>query len=325
MKKALIAATLGAASLFGSMTQAQSLPQKFDEPVTVVVPYAPGGASDRAARIVGDALQARFGATVIVENRTGAGGRIAAQYVKNADPAKNTLLIGNPAIMVVAPMVYQDLAYDAVKDFAPVAMATKYGFGIAVSGDSSIKSLDDLVAWAKANPNEFNVAVPATGSLPHFFGLMLADKIGVRAEVIGYRGSAPAITDLIGGMVPVAIDTLDALTEQHNAGRIRIIATSGKERETSLPKVPTFSEQGVELVSAGWNTLFAPAGTPADKVALLGDMVKAVVSDPKVQETLLGGNLIPMPANTAETVKAIQEFRAQWEPVVKASNYVVTK
>lgn len=324
MMKSLVAAALCGMMLGVPAAQAQT-PASFNEPITLVVPYAPGGASDRAARIVSDGLSSQFGATVIVENRTGAGGRIAANYVKTTDPDKNVLLLGNPAIMVVAPLVFKDLAYNPVKDYQPVAMATQYGFGIAVSAQSDIKSLDDLVAWAKANPGKFNVAVPATGSLPHFFGLMLADKIGVKAEIVGYRGSAPAITDLIGGMVPVAIDTLDALTQHHDGGRIRVLATSGKEREQSLPKVPTFSEQGVDLVSSGWNTFFAASAMPAAKVKVLGDMIKAVTGNPDVQKTLLAGNLVPVVANAAESAQRVDQFRAQWEPVVKASNYVVSK
>lgn len=325
MMKLLVAAAL-CGMMLGVVPAAQAqTPASFNEPITLVVPYAPGGASDRAARIVSDGLSSQFGATVIVENRTGAGGRIAANYVKTTDPDKNVLLLGNPAIMVVAPLVFKDLAYDPAKDYQPVAMATQYGFGIAVSAQSDIKSLDDLVAWAKANPGKFNVAVPATGSLPHFFGLMLADKIGVKAEIVGYRGSAPAITDLIGGMVPVAIDTLDALTQHHDGGRIRVLATSGKEREQSLPKVPTFSEQGVDLVSSGWNTFFASSAMPAAKVKVLGDMIKAVTGNSDIQKTLLAGNLVPVVANAAESAQRVDQFRAQWEPVVKASNYVVSK
>lgn len=304
---------------------AQAVKPAVPNPLTIVVPYAPGGASDRAARIVSEGLSKQFGTTVVVENRTGAGGRIAAQYLKGAEADKDIVMLGNPAITVVAPLVFKDLAYNAKTDFEPVAMATQYGFGVAVSADSPIKTLDDLVGWAKANPKDFNVAVPATGSLPHFFGLMLADKIGVKAEVIGYRGSAPAITDLIGGMVPVAIDTLDALTPHHDSGRIRIIATSGKERETSLPKVPTFIEQGIALESAGWNTFFASAKMPAEKRKALGQAISQVTADAAVQKTLLENSLVPVVAGADDSAQRIQAFREQWEPVIKASNYVVTK
>ncbi|MYN11570.1 ABC transporter substrate-binding protein [Pusillimonas sp. TS35] len=295
------------------------------EPLTVVVPYAPGGASDRAARIVSDGLQKKLGVPVIVENKTGAGGRIAAQYVKGASADKNILILANPAIMVVAPMVFSELSYDAAKDFQPVSMVTQYGFGVAVSADSKIQDMKQLIGWAKEHPGAFNIGVPATGSLPHFFGLMLSQQIGAKGEIIGYRGSAPVITDLIGGAVPLAIDTLDVLTAQHQGKRIRILATSGGERETALPDVPTFKQVGVDLEASGWNAFFAPASMPADKVARLGDAIKAVTADSAVQQTLLQNELIPVSASAKETRARIEQFREQWAPVIKASGFVVTK
>lgn len=304
---------------------AVAAPPALPDPLTVVVPYQPGGASDRAARIVAEGLQKQFGANVIVENRSGAGGRIAAQYVKGADVSRNTVVLANPAIMVVAPMVYADLAYEPRKDFQPVAMATQYGFGIAVAADSAIETLPQLVDWVKSNPGKFNMAVPATGSLPHFFGLMLADRIGVETVIIGYKGSAPAITDLIGGQVPVAIDTLDSLTPHHENGRIRILATSGEERERSLPDVPTFSEQEIELVSTGWNAFFASAAMPAEQVNALGTAISQVTATAEVQEKLLQSDMTPISADAAETVQQIEAFREQWAPVIKASNFTVTQ
>src|SRR5690606_35238213 len=185
------------------------------ETLTVVVPYAPGGASDRAARIVSDGLHKKLGIPIVVENKTGAGGRIAAQYVKSTAAEKNVLILANPAVMVVAPLVFNDIPYKPDTDFQAVSMVTEYGFGVAVSADSDIQTMDQLIAWAKEHPGAFNIGVPATGSLPHFFGLMLSQQIGSKGEIIGYRGSAPVITDLIGGVLPLAIDTLDVLTSQH--------------------------------------------------------------------------------------------------------------
>jgi tripartite-type tricarboxylate transporter receptor subunit TctC len=322
LRKTLLPALL-APLLAVPATYAQTTP--LTEPLTVVVPYAPGGASDRAARIVADGLQGKLGVSVIVENKTGAGGRIAAQYLKTVGADKNVMVLANPATMVVAPLVYESLAYDPDKDLQPVSMVTQYGFGVAVSAQNPIKDLAGLIDWAKKHPGEFNIGVPATGSLPHFFGLMLAEKTGTSAEIIGYRGSAPLITDLIGGAVPVAIDTLDVLTKQHEGKRIRILATSGKEREGNLKDVPTFDEAGVPLQAAGWNAFFASAAMPADKVAMLGKAIKEVTSDPSVQKTLLQSDLIPVVADAPETAEMIRSFRQQWEPVVRDSKFVVTK
>ncbi|TEA80254.1 tripartite tricarboxylate transporter substrate-binding protein [Allopusillimonas ginsengisoli] len=322
MKKVVLSCALCVLPVVG-WAQAES--PRLTEPLTVVVGYAPGGASDRAARIVAEGLEKQLGVPVVVENKTGAGGRIAAQYVKAADSKKNVLILGNPAVMVVAPLVYKNLDYDPIKDFQPVSMVTEYGFGVAVSADSDIKDIEDLVAWAKANPDKFNVAVPATGSLPHFFGLMLADAIGTKAEIVGYRGSAPVLTDLIGGVIPVAIDTLDVLTRQHAGQRIRILATSGKDREVDLPDVPTFDESGIDLEASGWNAFFASAAMPAEKIQMLGEAIKTVTADPKVQETLLQNTLIPVSADANETATLIADFRKQWEPVVRDSGFVVTQ
>ncbi|NYT84008.1 tripartite tricarboxylate transporter substrate-binding protein [Pollutimonas harenae] len=321
-RAALLPCLLFAAS---SASAAQDSVKQLSEPLIIVVGYAPGGATDRAARIVADSLQDKLGVSVLVENKTGAGGRIAAQHVKNADPDDNMLLLGNPAVMVVAPLVFESLPYDAKNDFQPVSMVTEYGFGVAVSADSSIKDMKGLVDWAKTHPKQFNIGVPATGSLPHFFGLMLAQQIGTEGQIIGYRGSAPVITDLIGGAVPVAIDTLDVLTRQHQGKRIRILASSGEEREAALPDVPTFKQAGIDLQASGWNTFFASSAMPKDKAEMLGEVIKSVTADPKVRKTLQDGDLIPVSANAQETGKLVEAFRAQWAPVVKASGFVVTK
>jgi hypothetical protein len=180
--------------------------QTLDSPLRIVVGYAPGGSSDRVARIVGDKLQAKLGIPVVVENKTGAGGRLAAQQVKATPAGQSVLMLANPAVMVVAPLVFKDNGYDAERDFTPVSQVNDYEFGLAVATAVPVRELSHLVAWLRSNPEKANFGVPATGSLPHFFALMTAEKAGVQAQVIGYRGSGPLLTDLIGGQVPVAFD-----------------------------------------------------------------------------------------------------------------------
>lgn len=318
-----VAVPLLAMPFFLGAQAAHSAP--IDDPLTVVVGYAPGGASDRSARIVAEQLQEKLGINVIVENKTGAGGRVAAQYVIHQGASKDVLMLGNPAVTVVAPLVYQNLSYDAYTELKPVSMVTEYGFGVAVSAESPLKTFDDLLAWLKQNPDELNVGVPATGSLPHFFGLMLAEEIGAEAQIIGYRGSAPVITDLIGGSLTVAIDTLDVLIRQHKGDRIRILATSGAEREPSIPDVPTFTESGIDLSASGWNALFAPSSMSDDKVRLLGDTIKDIMTQDGVRQTLLQSDMVPVSSNAEETVERIRDFRAQWDPVIKNSGYVVDR
>ena len=193
MQRRALILSAALASLAAAPAHAQA-----DATLRIVVPYAPGGSSDRAARIVADKLTAKLGQTVIVENKTGAGGRLAAQQLKGAPASQNVLLLGNPAVMVVAPLVFKDNGYDPDKDFQPVSQVTDYEFGLAVSSAVPVKQLSHLLAWLRANPAQANFGVPATGSLPHFFALMTGDKAQVQAQVVGYRGSAPLISDLIG-------------------------------------------------------------------------------------------------------------------------------
>lgn len=310
------------APLLLGTAQAAETPPSFSDPTYIVVGYQPGGASDRAARFVAEQLQKKLDVSVIVENKTGAGGRVAAQYVKSQPESKDTLMIGNPAVMVVAPQVFSNLNYDPSTDFKAVSTVTNYHFGVAVAADSPIKTVQELLDWAKANPESFNIAVPASGSLPHFFALMLSEQAKVKAEVIGYRGSAPALTDLIGGTIPVAIDTLDVLTAQHKGGRVRILATSGAEPEAGLD-APTFKAAGLELEASGWNALFAPAVMSDVKVSYLGNLVKDIMSQSEVRERFIQSDLPPVAANHEETTANIEQFSQQWLPVIKASGYKV--
>lgn len=154
---------------------------------------------------------------------------------------------------------------------------------------------------------------------------MLADQIGVDAQIIGYRGSAPVITDLIGGTLGIAIDTLDVLMRQHQGDRIRILATSGEERETALPDVPTFTESGLDLQAHGWNAFFAPAAMTPEKVQFLGETIKEIVAQDNVQELMLQSDMIPVMTTASESAEIITAFQQQWAPVIKASGYVVDK
>jgi len=310
-------ATAVALALPSLAAQAQPL----DGPLHVVVGYAPGGASDRVARIVADKLGPKLGVAVIVENKPGAGGRLAAQQIRNTPANQNVLMIGNPAVMTVAPLVYKDVGYDADKDFVPVSLVNDYDLALAVGTAVPVKSLSTLIAWIRANPEKANYGVPATGSLPHFFGLMVGEKAQVSTQVVGYKGSAPALTDLIGGQIPFAFDTLDVDIPQHEAGKIRILAVSGAQRSPFLPEVPTFKEAGLDLVASGWNTFFAPASMPPAKVSLLAKAIHEVMQDPETQRRFTDSKMTPVASTQAETVAMLKKFNAQWAPVVKKSGY----
>ena len=313
--KAVAAALLG----LGALTAAQA--QKLDSPLTIVVGYAPGGASDRAARLLGDAMQSKYGITVVVENKPGAGGRLAAQQFKTASAKDNTLMLGNPAVLVVAPIVFKNVSYDPSADFVPVSQVTSYEFGVAVGPQVPVQTPAELITWLKANPQKAFFGVPATGSLPHFFALMLGDRAGIKADVIGYKGSAPLATDVMGGQVPVAVDTLDALLPLYQGGKLKLLALSGKERSPFAKDIPTLEQSGVDLSATGWNTLFAAKSMPAEKVQQLADAVQKVMADPAVRKRFTDVSMTPVSASQAETAAMLKAYEAQWEPAVKRSGY----
>ena len=323
-RRPLLASALGLAATLMLVTpgaQAQSASAAADAPLRLVVGYPPGGSSDRVARIVADKLQAKLGSPVIVENKTGAGGRLSAQYVKAAPAHQPALLLANPAVMVVAPLVFPDAGYDAERDFRAVSHVNSYEFGVAVGSAVPVKELPHLMAWLKANPDKANFGVPATGSLPHFFGLMVGDAAKVRAEVVGYRGSAPLLNDLLGGQVPVAFDTFDTLLPQHEAGKIRILAVSSAKRSALAPQIPTFKEAGMDLAATGWNTFFAPMSMPKAQAERLAGLIVEVMKDPDTQRKFETAKMEPVVATMAQTEAMLKAYRAQWAPVVQRSGF----
>lgn len=296
--------------------------QPLDGPLHIVVGYAPGGSTDRVARLVADKLKDKLGVPVVVDNKAGAGGRLAAQQVKATPAGQNVLMLANPAVMTVAPLVFKDNGYDPDADFVPVSHVNSYEFALAVSTAVPVRELSHLVAWLRANPMQSNFGVPATGSLPHFFALMIGQKSDVTAQVIGYKGSAPLLNDLLGGQVPVAVDTFDTVLPQHEAGKLRILAVSSDKRLPYAPTIPTFKEAGLDLVAVGWNTFFAPRSMPQDKVVRIAKAIQEVMKDPDTVRKFTDANMTPVVSTPAQTAAMLKAFRAQWGPVVKTSGFV---
>ena len=295
--------------------------QPLEGTLHIVSGFAPGGSTDRVARIVADKLQAKLGVPVIVENKPGAGGRLAAQQVKAAPAGQNVLMLANPAVMTVAPLVFKDGGYDPERDFVPVSHVNNYEFAVAVGAAIPVRELSHLLAWLRANPGKANFGVPATGSLPHFFALMMGEKARVDAQVIGYRGSAPLLNDLLGGQVAVAVDTFDTALPQHEAGKIRILAISSAKRSPLAPGIPTFKEAGLDLIATGWNTFFAPATMPKARVELLAKAIHEVMQDPDTQRRFTDQKMTPVVSTQSQTQAMLKAFRAQWAPVVQKSGY----
>jgi tripartite-type tricarboxylate transporter receptor subunit TctC len=293
------------------------------EPIRLIFPFAAGGSGDAIARILAENLRTTLDRAVIVDSRTGGAGRVGVTAVKHAPPDGSTLLFTPIAPLAVYQHVYKALDYDPFADFLPVAQVGTFDFGVAV-GFGGAKSLQEFVAWAKANPAQANYGIPAIGTLPHFLGAMFGRAASIDLRQVPYRGSAPALADLIGGQLPILVTTTSDLAEAHKAERIRVLATSGSARSPFLPDVPTFREAGYDLEASGWYGIFAPAKTPPDVVARLSKAIVTAVRAPDVRERLLAAGLEPTGVD-AEEFGRIQKTNAEfWGQAVKASGFVAT-
>jgi tripartite-type tricarboxylate transporter receptor subunit TctC len=295
---------------------------KIERPVKLLVGFPAGGTADLIARVVADKMKDSLGQPVIVENRPGAIGRIAADAVKGAAPDGTTIMVMPIGPMAVVPHVYADITYDPIKDFTPIAIGATFQFAIAAGPQSGAKNWNEFVAWARANPGKASYATSGAGSLPHFFGVLLGKGIGVTMLHVPYKGSAAYINDLIGGQIPAAIDAIADLTELHRAGKVTILASSGAKRSTALPDVPTFAELGVKDVEAlGWFGFFAPARTPAPIVLTLNRAINKALQSPDVAEKLSKVGMDPATGTPEEFGKIVASDYAKWGPIVKASGF----
>jgi tripartite-type tricarboxylate transporter receptor subunit TctC len=295
--------------------------QGIEQPIRIVFPFAAGGSGDALARLIADKMQAALKRPVIVEDRSGAAGRIGVNDVKAASPDGNTLLLTPIAPMSIYQHVYLNLDYDPIKDFAAITELGTFDFGVAVGPQLQVTTLKQLIAWAKANPSEANYAIPGAGTLPHFLGVLLARNADIDLRDVPYHGSAAAVTDLIAGHIPIIITTTSDLVQMHKAGRIRVLATSGTTRSPFLPEVPTFREAGYNLVATGWYGMFAPAKTRPDVIEQLNKVIVAAVRSRDVEAKLLAFGLQPTGTSAADFANIVQDDSELWAPAVKASGF----
>jgi tripartite-type tricarboxylate transporter receptor subunit TctC len=289
-----------------------------------VVGFAAGGGTDIIARILADRLRGAYASTVLVENKPGAAARVAAEYVKNAEPDGSVMLFTPDFPMTLYPHSFRSLNYDPLRDFIPVTPAAKsmltYNVGPAVP--ASVRTLADFVQWAKANPDKATFATTAAGGTPHFVGMMLANVAGVTITPVHYRGGAPALQDLLGGHVPASVNPVSESMGHARSGALRILAVTGAKRSPFVPDVPTMREQGFDVMAETWLGLFVPARTPPEMVTALATAVAdAVKSDAVVESLAKAGNepALQSPEAFAATVRA---DIARWAPIVKASGFV---
>jgi tripartite-type tricarboxylate transporter receptor subunit TctC len=308
--RALARSLAPALALFVSLAaSAQDYPAR---PITLLVPQTPGASSDLLARTLGERLQALWGQPVVIENKPGAGGNVGAGLVARAAPDGYTLMIGTDAMMTANQHLYKNMPFDPIKDFAPIAMAGSNIICLAVHADVPVKTVPELIAYAKANPGKLKYGTPGAASPHHLSGEMLALKAGIEIVHVPYRGGGPAANDLLGGHIPMAFLSLSAAVPQLPTGKIRIVALVDKSRYAAMPEVPTIGETVPGFEMSSWLGVFAPAGTPAPLVARLNDAITKTFNDPPVKQKLAGLGLVvtPMsPAEMAAMIKAEVEVR----------------
>lgn len=293
-----------------------------DKPVRLLVGFAPGGSSDIAARLIADRMKDELKQPVVVENRPGAGGRIVAELVKNA-PADGSVLMLTPIFVpVLAPMVLARLPYDPIADFAPVAQVANFQFALSVNATHPAKNMNELVAWYRANPTRANFGSPASGSLPHFFGVMIAKNASLDLTHIPYNGGGPMMSALMGDQLSAAIDTLAEQVELHRTGKVRILASTGTTRSPLLPEVPTFAESGLSGVEGtAWFAVYAPAKTPEATVRQLNAAINKALAMPELRERFSRLGLEPSGGTPADLSARMAQDTARWAPIVKASGF----
>ena len=295
-----------------------------DGPVRILVGFAPGGPADVIARLIVDRMKTSLGTTIVVENRPGANGFIAAEALKNAAPDGKTLMISPITVTVFAPLTHTNLRYDPIKDFAPVSLAATFQLALAVGPGSPAKTLHEYIAWVRANPAKATYGTPSAGSPPHFFGVMLARATGVDLIFVPYKGGAPLVTDLVGGQVPAGITVLSDMIKHHHAGKVRLLASSGSQRSPAAPDIPTFKELGfVAIEGMGWTAFHTTAGTPRPIIDRLSTAIALAIKTPEVSERLLALGLEPVGSTADELARRVAEDTARWAPVVKESGMKV--
>ena len=291
---------------------------------SIVSGFPAGGMGDHVARPLAEKLRGKYATSVVVESKTGAGGRIAVEYVKRAAPDGLTILQIPSSPMTLYPNTYKKLNYDPLADFVPVTSTVNYAFVLTAGPGlpAEVKSVADYLKWAKANPAQANYGVPAAGSALHFVGMMLQKAGGVPLTAVAYRGGAPLLNDVLGGQVPVSVSVLGEVMPHIKSGKLRGLAVSSAERSSFLPEVPTFVEQGFkDLVVQEWLGWFLPARTPAETVQRLNALVREGLQAPEFIEALAKSGLQPLHQSPEAFGKIVRADQERWSPIVKAANF----
>lgn len=288
-------------------------------PLRILVGFPPGGTIDAVARMLAEQWGREFG-SVVVENRPGAGGQLAAQALRQAAPDGRTILLSPDHSMVLLPLTIRTPGY-AVAEFQPLGMVAVYAGGFAVGRDVPANTMQEFLAWARANPARANVGIPAPGSVPQFINFLLSQRAGAALASVPYRGSAPLVQDMLGGQVAAGSTALGDFLEHHQSGALRVIGVLGREREAILPGVPSFTEQGLDIVWDYWLGLFAQAGLPRAEAARFNTAINAALARPDIAERMRRIVFEPAPGPAEALGARVARDTAFWAPVVRDSGW----
>ena len=321
MKSLHVAYKLFAALSFALTTQLVSAQAFPDHPITLVVPNPPGGLVDTSARLLSEPLTRVIGQTIVVDNKPGASGNIAYQYVANAKPDGYTLLISYSGYHVGNPALMDKLPWDPVKDFSPIALLTVSTNVIAVHPSVPVNNLKEFIAYAKANPGKLNYASQGNGSVSHIGTEMFKQSTGIEMTHVPYKGSGPAIQDVLAGQVQVFISTPPSLMQHVQSGKLKGLAVTGKSRHPGMPNVPSTAEAGLPSFQLeSWVGLFAPAGTPAPVITKLTESVKKSLALPEVKERADAAGVELRYLTPAATDALVKKELPYWNKAIKSAN-----
>ncbi|MFA4913993.1 MAG: tripartite tricarboxylate transporter substrate binding protein [Burkholderiaceae bacterium] len=318
-------AVVGLFTLTGAHAVAAESAQNYpSKPITIIVPFSAGGTTDILARGIGQKLGERWKVSVVIENKPGAGGNIGSAQVARSAPDGYMLVMGTIGTHAINPGLYKEMPYDAIKDFAPITRAAMVPNALVVPREAPYNTIKELIAFGKANPGKLTFGSSGHGSTLHMSGETFKVMTGVDMVHVPYKGSSPAVADLLGGQISMIFDNLPSALPHIKSGRLKVLALTSAQRSDQLPDVPTLAEAGVpgyDVVS--WFGLWAPAGTPADIVNKINQAVVAIIESPDMQKQIREQGAMPHPESPAEFAAFIQTEGKKWADVVRSANLTI--
>jgi tripartite-type tricarboxylate transporter receptor subunit TctC len=324
LRRSLLAtACLGFAAVVAIPASAQTAAYP-NRPITLVVPFAAGGTTDIVGRIVADGLSKKLGQSVVVDNRGGAGGNIGAAAVANAKPDGYTLLMGYNGTNAINPSLYGKLSWDPIKSFEPLSMIARVNNAVVVHPSLPIKTLPELVSYARANPGALNYGSAGAGSIFHLAGEMLEQQTGIRMTHVPYKGAAPALTDLMGGQIQVMFTTIPTALQHIKSGKVRAIGVTGDKRSPLFADLPTARESGYSaMVVDSWFAVFAPKDLPPELQTRLGNALREIIADPTTKQKLEQQGATPQSSTAAELADILSKDLVTWKAIIATAKVVL--